>query len=242
MAKRTHLTIRAISLAATALCALGAVLALGPREVSATPPPAPPVVQPATPTPQVPAAPAPAQTSAPPTTAAPAANTASPAAPAAGPSAPATGNAAPAASTTTAQAPAVESTTATIIIGTMPAATATVHWGRKLLGKITPGRPLVVTRPRDSGPLDVMVRAAGFLAVQTRAHTFSDNRVVVKLTPVENKSELLGYRAPLDAGVESPEQAAALNALGATDAGVPPTPVPFQMVPQQPSPLLPLAP
>jgi len=129
--------------------------------------------------------------------------------------------------------PIAEATTATIVFATTPPATATVVWGRKLLGKITPARPLVIVRPRDSGPLDVMVRAEGFLAVQTRAHTFTDSRVVVKLTPPENKSELFGYRAPLDAGV-GPEQAAAIDALapavgqdpGTTFRMVPVTPVP----------------
>jgi hypothetical protein len=92
--------------------------------------------------------------------------------------------------------------TATVVFITMPNVTATVTWGRKLLGKILPGKPLVVVRPRDSGPLDVMVRAPGYLAVQTRAHTFSDNRVLVKLTPPDRKNELVGYRVPIDAGVE----------------------------------------
>jgi hypothetical protein len=129
-------------------------------------------------------------------------------------------------------------TTATIVIATTPATTAMVTWGRQRLGKITPGKPLVVVRPRDSGPLDVVVRATGYLAVQTRAHTFSDNRVQVKLTPLDKKSELLGYREPIDAGVD-PSQAAALEAVGG-DGGVPvaPTPAttPFQMVPAAPAP------
>ena len=95
-----------------------------------------------------------------------------------------------------------QKTTATIVFATTPPVAANVTWGRKLLGRIKPGEPLVVVRPRDSGPLDVMVRATGYLPVQTRAHTFSDTRVQVKLTPPDKKSELVGYRVPLDAGVE----------------------------------------
>jgi hypothetical protein len=124
-------------------------------------------------------------------------------------------------------------TTATIIFATTPAVTAIVTWGKKLLGKITPGKPLVVVRPRDSGPLDVVVRAKGYLAVQTRAHTFSDNRVQVKLTAPDKKNELLGYRAPLDAGVEQPEETALLGP-GGGDAGVVAPPATFQMVPTTP--------
>jgi hypothetical protein len=93
-------------------------------------------------------------------------------------------------------------TKATITFQTMPPANATVFWGNTKLGRIKPQRPLVVVRPRDSGPLDVMIRAPGFLPVQTRAHTFGDTRLAVKLTRVEEKSTLFGYRAPLDdAGV-----------------------------------------
>ena len=127
-------------------------------------------------------------------------------------------------------------THATIVFVTQPNVTATVTWGKKLLGKILPGKPLVVVRPRDSGPLDVMVRAGGFLAVQTRAHTFSNSRVLVKLTTPEKKTELLGYRIPLEAGVDAgdgavswPEGLEAGISFG-LDAGIAPG-GPLQAVP-----------
>jgi len=132
-------------------------------------------------------------------------------------------------------------TTATIVFATTPATTATVTWGRKLLGKITPGDPLVVVRPRDSGPLDVMVRATGYLSVQTRAHTFSDTRVQVKLTPVENISEVLGYRVPLDGGLDggAPEGGLTWDGGVPGDAGAVPLTAPdatlFQTVPTAPA-------
>jgi hypothetical protein len=98
--------------------------------------------------------------------------------------------------------PASDPTKATIIFQTFPPAHATVLWGNTRLGRIKPQRPLVVVRPRDSGPLDVVIRAPGFLPVQTRAHTFGDTRLSVKLTRVDEKSTLFGYRVPLDdAGV-----------------------------------------
>jgi hypothetical protein len=76
-----------------------------------------------------------------------------------------------------------------------------VYWGKKRLGIIAPHAPLVVQRPRDSGPLDVIVRSTGYLPVQTRAYTFADTKVAVKLTPPDQKKTLLGYReAPPDAG------------------------------------------
>lgn len=152
------------------------------------------------------------------------------------PVAPAVPASAPASAPATADTPAEpvqDPNTATIIVATVPAATATVTWGRKLLGRIKPGKPLVVQRPRDSGPLDIVVRAVGYLAVQTRAHTFSDNRVIVKLTRPENAIELLGYRAPMpeDGGVLSPEEAAAQSAMAPPIPGAPPVLAPAQSVP-----------
>lgn len=92
-------------------------------------------------------------------------------------------------------------TTAQIIFTTVPSVHATVSWGKKKLGRIEPGKPLVVVRPRDTGPLDVIIRADGYLPVHTRAHTFSDNRLSVKLTRPDQKTTLLGYRVPIDAGI-----------------------------------------
>jgi len=80
---------------------------------------------------------------------------------------------------------------------------ATVMWGKKKLGIIEKGKPLIVARPRDSGPLDVIVRAEGCLPVQTRAYTFADSKVAVKVTPLDQKNTLLGFREELtpDGGV-----------------------------------------
>jgi hypothetical protein len=84
---------------------------------------------------------------------------------------------------------------------------ATVSWGKKKLGVIAPHAPLIVQRPRDSGPLDVIVRADGCVAVQTRAYTFEDSKVAVKVTPNDQKNTLLGYREEqpsADGGVPAP--------------------------------------
>jgi hypothetical protein len=73
-----------------------------------------------------------------------------------------------------------------------------VYWGKTLLGET----PLVIERPRDSGPMDLVIRARGFLTLRTRAYTFSDDRLAVHLTPVAKKATLFGYREPVpDAGV-----------------------------------------
>src|SRR5262245_56689625 len=72
------------------------------------------------------------------------------------------GGGAAAAGTPAAGAPAAppsDPTKATIVFQTIPSANAVVFWGNTRLGVIKPLRPLVVVRPRDSGPLDVIIRA-----------------------------------------------------------------------------------
>lgn len=86
---------------------------------------------------------------------------------------------------------------------TFPGRRASVVWGGKRLGFIDRNKPLVVERPRDSGPLDVVIRSPGFVAVHVRAYTFDDNTVDVKITPNDKKDTIYGFKAPLppeDAG------------------------------------------
>jgi hypothetical protein len=97
--------------------------------------------------------------------------------------------------------PEPPSTIARITFVTNPSVNATVTWGKTRLGVITPKAALVIERPRDSGPLDVIVRAPGYLPVTTRAHTFADTRIVVKLTRPDQTQALVGYKAPIDAGM-----------------------------------------
>jgi hypothetical protein len=84
---------------------------------------------------------------------------------------------------------------------TFPARRASVMWGAKRLGYIDRSRPLVIERVRDSGPLDVVVRADGFIPVHARAYTFNDANIDVKITPFDKMDTLYGYQQPLgDAG------------------------------------------
>jgi hypothetical protein len=81
-----------------------------------------------------------------------------------------------------------------ITIQTMPPRKAQVKWGKKNLGEIPVPHPLVIERPRDSGPMDLVIRMNGYLPVHTRAYTFNNSRVAVKLTPPTEKNTLFGYR------------------------------------------------
>jgi hypothetical protein len=102
--------------------------------------------------------------------------------------------AASAGSKATAADAAAKPDTVRILIQTVPPRRAQVRWGRRLLGTIPASHVLVLVRPRDSGPLDLVIRAAGFLPVHTRAYTFTDSRVVVKLTAPSEENTLFGYR------------------------------------------------
>ena len=115
-------------------------------------------------------------------------------------------------------APGALSDKVKVVIQTVPPEKATVFWGKKPLGLIKgKNKPLIFERPRDSGPMDVVVRAQGYLPVHTRAYTFSDFKLYVKLTSVEEKKSLFGYKEALpDAG--APEAGAAM--AGAPDGGV----------------------
>lgn len=111
------------------------------------------------------------------------------------------------------------SPTVKIVFKINPPTKATITWGKKKLGLIKPKDRLVVERPRDSGPLDVVVRAEGCLPVHTRAYTFTDSVVNVKVTTIDKKNTLFGYREapPPDA------DGGTTSAPGNPDGGVVPT-------------------
>jgi hypothetical protein len=58
---------------------------------------------------------------------------------------------------------------------------AEVFWGGKRLGIVKRAEPLEILRPRHSGPVDVVVRAPGFVPHHTRFFTDADDRVTVDL-------------------------------------------------------------
>jgi hypothetical protein len=90
-----------------------------------------------------------------------------------------------------------------IVIQVNPPEKATISWGKKPIGvaNLKPKKPFILERPRDSGPMDIVIRAKGFLPVHTRAYTFADSKLLVKLTPEEEKKTVFGYREELpDAG------------------------------------------
>lgn len=69
---------------------------------------------------------------------------------------------------------------------------AALSWGGKPLG-IT---PVTIERPYDSGPMDLVLRAKGFLTVRTRAYTFRSDSIYVQMTKVEDAWKILGAKKP----------------------------------------------
>ena len=95
--------------------------------------------------------------------------------------------------------------------------TTTIKWGNKKLGIIKPKASLTVERPRDSGPLDLVLTSQGYLPVHTRAYTFTNSVVLVKMTPVDKKNTIYGYREEIPPETDAGE-------TGGADAGTIGTP------------------
>ncbi len=99
-----------------------------------------------------------------------------------------------------------------------------VHWGKKSLGLT----PLNFERPRDSGPIDLVLRLAGYFPVRTRAYTVKNDLVSVKMVKLENRMTIFGAKQelPPDGGTP-PDPALDPNNLAKPPAGTPPgTPAP----------------
>lgn len=75
---------------------------------------------------------------------------------------------------------------------------AQVWHGKKLLGT----SPVSIRRRKDSGPVDVVFKAAGYLKMNSRAYSWSDDVVSVRLVPVSSASTVFGYKKPVE---EDPE-------------------------------------
>jgi hypothetical protein len=88
------------------------------------------------------------------------------------------------------------SQTVVIRLAVAPATRAVVMWGRKRLGEVTPGHmTLEIERPRASGPLDIVVRADGFLPHHARLFTDRDDKLSIRLVPPGAARGLFGYRS-----------------------------------------------
>jgi hypothetical protein len=101
-----------------------------------------------------------------------------------------------------------------IMVRTVPPK-AQVRWGKKLLGET----PYQLDRPRDSGPVDLVVRMDGYFPVHTRAYTYHSDTIYLKLTKLTDRMTLFGAKkeVPQDTPPPQPPPPAAPQ---------PPTPTP----------------
>lgn len=82
------------------------------------------------------------------------------------------------------------SETVTIRLVADPNRKARVFWGRKDLGLA----PLELTRPRGSGPMDLVVVAPGAMTLHTRVFTDRDDKLALRLYAESEAPAMLGYR------------------------------------------------
>ena len=68
---------------------------------------------------------------------------------------------------------------------------------------------MIIERPRDSGPMDVVFKSQGYVTVHSRVYTFTNSTLAVKLTPLDKKNTIYGFKeeAPpeSDGGVPGPD-------------------------------------
>ena len=94
--------------------------------------------------------------------------------------------------------PFSESVTLTLSIS--PPVKASVMWGAKQIARTTPDNSTVeLQRPRNTGPLDLDIRAEGFLPHHTRLYSDRNDKVSVRLVRLADAPGLLGYRSSVAA-------------------------------------------
>ena len=84
---------------------------------------------------------------------------------------------------------------------TSPRVRASVYHGKELLGTT----PLRLVWPKDTGALDLKLKAGGYLTVNTRLYTYRNDRATVKMFKVDEAYKLFGYKKKVDS-VESEDK------------------------------------
>jgi PEGA domain len=87
---------------------------------------------------------------------------------------------------------AAKPTKVRIVVRSIPPK-ALVAWGKKQLGPT----PVIFERPRESGPIDLVVRSEGYFSVHTRMYTFRNDAITVKLTKLADRMTIFGAKQEL---------------------------------------------
>ena len=80
--------------------------------------------------------------------------------------------------------------TVEITLKTKPKVKAVVYHGKEKLGTT----PLRLTWPKDTGSLDIKLKAKGYLTVNSRLYTHRNDRVTVKMFKTDQAHLLFGYK------------------------------------------------
>jgi hypothetical protein len=92
------------------------------------------------------------------------------------------------------------SETVTLRLVVTPQIKATVTWGAKTLARLEPGKmDTEVVRPRGSGPLDIDVKAEGYMPYHGRLYADRNDTINVRLYRPEEAPNLFGYRRSAEA-------------------------------------------
>jgi hypothetical protein len=87
------------------------------------------------------------------------------------------------------------SETVTLKLSVTPPVKALVTWGAKQVARLSPGTmDAEVSRPRGSGPVDLEIKADGFMPYHTRLYADRSDKVSVRLYRVEEAPGLLGHK------------------------------------------------
>jgi hypothetical protein len=97
------------------------------------------------------------------------------------------------------------SETVTLKLSVTPQVKALVTWGAKQIAHLAPGTMETdISRPRGSGPVDLEIKADGFMPHHTRLYADRSDKVSVRLYRVEEAPGLLGFKR----SAEKPEKKA----------------------------------
>jgi hypothetical protein len=83
----------------------------------------------------------------------------------------------------------------TLKLTVSPPVKALVLWGAKQIAHLEPGKmDTEITRPRGSGPVDLEVKAEGYLPYHTRLYADRNDKLGVRLYRLEDAPNLFGYK------------------------------------------------
>jgi hypothetical protein len=100
----------------------------------------------------------------------------------------------------------------TLKLSVSPPVKALVLYGAKQMAHLEPGKmDAEITRPRGSGPLDLDIKAEGYLPHHTRLYADRNDRLSVRLYRPEEAPNLFGYKRSVEGRKAEAEKAEKLE-------------------------------